>query len=81
MCHFRINNTLEEFLFAFEDNPYWEDLAAFVSWMCEVAQYMNEKAEDSMEGQSGKERATAYHKFYSDGFLSVVRYCIPWKEK
>ncbi|KAM7122042.1 ATP-binding cassette sub-family A member 13 [Ciconia maguari] len=47
-----INTTLEEILFAFEENPYWKDLTTFVSWTCEVAQYMNEVA-GSTEGQSG----------------------------
>ncbi|KAM4685389.1 ATP-binding cassette sub-family A member 13 isoform 4-T7 [Amazona ochrocephala] len=47
-----INNTFEEILFGFEGNPYWKDLKTFVSWMCEVAQYMNEKAAGTMEEQS-----------------------------
>ncbi|KAM9227951.1 ATP-binding cassette sub-family A member 13 [Leptosomus discolor] len=46
-----INNTLEEILFAFEENPYWKDLTTFVSWTCEVAQYMKEEA-GSMGRQS-----------------------------
>ncbi|KAM6210177.1 ATP-binding cassette sub-family A member 13-like [Sarcoramphus papa] len=46
-----INNTLEEILFAFEGNPYWKDLTTFVSWTCEVAQYLNEEA-GFMGGQS-----------------------------
>lgn len=68
-------------MFVFEDNSYWEDLATFVSWMCEVAQYMNEKTAGTMGGQSGEERATVHPGFYSDGSLSVVRDCIPWKGK
>ncbi|XP_057284756.1 ATP-binding cassette sub-family A member 13 [Pezoporus wallicus] len=52
------NNTLEEILFVFENNPYWEDLAAFVSWMCEVAQSMNEKAAGTMGGQSDELEAS-----------------------
>ncbi|KAM9024213.1 ATP-binding cassette sub-family A member 13 [Ara ararauna] len=47
-----INNTLEEILFVFEGNPYWKDLTTFVSWMCDVAQYMNEKEAGTMGGQS-----------------------------
>uniref|UniRef100_A0A8B9J0P7 ATP binding cassette subfamily A member 13 n=1 Tax=Amazona collaria TaxID=241587 RepID=A0A8B9J0P7_9PSIT len=67
-----INNTFEEILFGFEGNPYWKDLKTFVSWMCEVAQYMNEKAAGTMEGQSGEERATAHHRFYSDVSLVLI---------
>ncbi|XP_030333996.1 ATP-binding cassette sub-family A member 13 isoform X5 [Strigops habroptila] len=47
-----INNTLEEILFAFEGNPYWKDLTTFASWMCKVAQYMNEEAAGTKGGQS-----------------------------
>ncbi|XP_064909492.1 ATP-binding cassette sub-family A member 13 [Columba livia] len=51
-----INNTLEEVFFAFEGNPYWKDLTTFVSWMCEVAQYMNEEAGSG--GQSDSSEAS-----------------------
>ncbi|KAM6375906.1 ATP-binding cassette sub-family A member 13 [Alca torda] len=52
-----INNTLEDILFAFEGNPYWKDLTTFVSWTCEVAQYMNEEA-GSMGDQSDRLEAS-----------------------
>ncbi|XP_074755573.1 ATP-binding cassette sub-family A member 13 isoform X1 [Athene noctua] len=39
-----INNTLEEILFVSEGDSYWKDLTAFASWMCKVAQYLNEEA-------------------------------------
>uniref|UniRef100_A0A8C4UHQ6 ATP binding cassette subfamily A member 13 n=1 Tax=Falco tinnunculus TaxID=100819 RepID=A0A8C4UHQ6_FALTI len=54
---------ITEILFAFERNPYWKDLTAFVSWTCQVAQYMNEEA-GSTEGQSGEERTTVQHRLW-----------------
>ncbi|XP_019327449.1 PREDICTED: ATP-binding cassette sub-family A member 13 [Aptenodytes forsteri] len=59
-----INNTLEEILFAFEGNPYWKDLTTFVSWTCEVAQYMNEEA-----GSAGSQSELIRNVLNTSSFL------------
>uniref|UniRef100_A0A8B9UCV2 ATP binding cassette subfamily A member 13 n=1 Tax=Anas zonorhyncha TaxID=75864 RepID=A0A8B9UCV2_9AVES len=77
--HFRINNTLEEILFAFEGNTFWKDLTTFVQWTCKVAQYMNKKV-GSTEGQSGEEIVTPQHRIYSENSMSILENLTSVKE-